>query len=100
ARLAVRLAKIQGKLVTQCRFCPPGTGVSEEVRVFFAGPPSSVPPVRVLTSSHQLRGNNQECCDGWKRANTAPCGSAITAMRPTPSIVIGARWKLAPFSFA
>jgi len=35
-----------------------------------------------------------------KIANTAPCGSAITARRPTPSIVIGARHSLAPSPFA
>ena len=35
-----------------------------------------------------------------KIANTAPCGSAITDVRPTPSIVIGARYNFAPISLA
>src|SRR5208282_6218368 len=35
-----------------------------------------------------------------KIANTAPCASAITDMRPTPSIVIGGRKRLAPIPLA
>src|ERR1022692_3429521 len=35
-----------------------------------------------------------------KIENTAPCGSAITDIRPTPSILIGGRCSLAPFSLA
>jgi hypothetical protein len=35
-----------------------------------------------------------------KIANTAPCGSATTDMRPTPSMVVGGRQRLAPIFFA
>ena len=52
---------------------------------------ASAPTIKLTISSGvvcaattpQLRG------DSLKIADTAPCGSAITAMRPTPSMLIG-----------
>src|SRR5580700_8391603 len=38
--------------------------------------------------------------DDLKIENAAPCGSAITDMRPTPSMVIGGRCSFAPISLA
>jgi len=47
-----------------------------------------------VSRTHQLRGN------AWIIANTAPWGSARIAMRPTFSMVMGAKWVLAPSSLA
>jgi hypothetical protein len=38
----------------------------------------------------RINSNNSYACGrGWKMANTAPWGSATTAQRPMPSMVVG-----------